>query len=84
MSYAIPTKDAKLRTLPLPEINSYVAMFLEYATHHPDLIFLVTRIGCGLAGYRNTNIAPMFKYATPNCVLPNEWLRWWMGCYFQE
>ena len=49
-AYAIPTKDAGLRTLPLSEIKGYVLEFLRYAKAHPDLRFEVTRIGCGLAG----------------------------------
>ena len=50
-AYAIPTKDAGLRTLPLSEIKGYVLEFLRYAKAHPDLRFEVTRIGWGLAGY---------------------------------
>lgn len=37
------------------------------------MIFNVTRIGCGLAGYKDYQIAPMFKNATSNCNLPKEW-----------
>ena len=35
--------------------------------------FRVTRVGCGLAGYRDEEIAPMFRDATENCVLPEGW-----------
>lgn len=72
-AYAIPTKDADIRTLPLPTIKIYVEEFLEYARQNPDLSFQVTRIGCGLAGYKNHQIAPMFKGAPINCILPEEW-----------
>jgi len=72
-SYAIPTKDRYLKTLPLPEIKNYVDAFIVYAKEHPELMFIITRIGCGLAGYRNEDIAPMFVGVPTNCVLPIEW-----------
>jgi len=72
-SYAIPTKDAKLRSLPLEIIAVHVSQFLVYAGRHPELEFQVTRVGCGLAGYTDAQISPMFKTATKNCVLPGEW-----------
>lgn len=72
-SYAIPTKDAELRTLPLDAIRPHVADFLNYARLHPNLRFNVTRVGCGLAGYADADIAPMFKHAPDNCDLPEGW-----------
>jgi hypothetical protein len=72
-SYAIPTKDEKLRTLPLVDIAQYVEKFLRYAAYYKELEFEVTRIGCGLAGYKDWQIAPMFKNAPSNCNLPDEW-----------
>lgn len=72
-SYAIPTKDADLRTLPLRMIALYVADFLAYAREHPDLEFQVTAIGTGLAGYRDCDIAPMFRDAPNNCEMPEGW-----------
>ena len=72
-AYAIPTKDERIRTLPLERIAGYVAEFLEYAKAHPDIEFEVTKIGCGLAGYRESDIAPMFKDAPLNCHLPDGW-----------
>ena len=47
-SYAIPTKDHNLRTLPLHIIKQHVDEFIEYAKHSNDT-FQVTRVGCGLA-----------------------------------
>lgn len=73
-SYAIPTKGPKLEVLPLTMIEMYVKEFLHFAQNNPRLIFNVTRIGCGLAGYTNEQIAPMFKDAPDNCVLDNAWL----------
>ena len=72
-SYAIPTKDSQLRTLPLEIIQSYVNEFLLYARNHLELDFQVTRIGCGLAGYTDVQIGPMFANAPDNCILPEGW-----------
>ena len=72
-SYAIPTKDAYLNPLPLEKIERYVEEFLVYAENHRDEEFHVTRIGCGLAGYTDDDIAPMFDAAPPNCHLPEGW-----------
>lgn len=72
-SYAIPTKDYNIQTLPLESIGVYVTHFLDFARVYPQLEFEVTRIGCGLAGYQETDIAPMFKGAPPNCHLPEGW-----------
>lgn len=73
-SYAIPTKDELLRPLPLAEILVYVRFFRAYAKTHTDLTFQVTPIGCGLAGYKPDQIAPMFRGAPANCILPKEFL----------
>jgi len=72
-AYAIPTKDAHLKTLALPVIKSYVRDFIEYASQHTHLTFEVTRIGCGLAGYTDQQIAPFFHDAPENCLLPVGW-----------
>jgi len=74
-SYGIPTKDRGLNTLPLNTIKSYVDDFLSFVKAHPEMQFNVTKIGCGLAGYQDKDIAPMFKDAPDNCVLSPEWVR---------
>lgn len=74
MAYAIPTKDHRLKTLPLSAIKSYVDDFIRYAKENPELIFQVTRIGCGLAGYSDYQIAPMFLDAPGNCILPGDFI----------
>ncbi len=61
--YMIPTKDHNIRTLPLNDIALYVKVFIEYARLTPNLIFKVSSIGCGLAGYNPSDIAPLFKDA---------------------
>lgn len=72
-AYAIPTKDEFIRTLPVNRIRPHVEEFVRYAKAHPELNFRVTRVGCGLAGYRNEDIAPMFVGVPENCELPEEW-----------
>jgi hypothetical protein len=73
-SFAIPTKDAALRTLDLPAIETWVGSFLRFAAVRPSVTFEVTPIGCGLAGYTPEQIAPMFKDAPANVELPEEFL----------
>lgn len=72
-SYAIPTKDFSIRSMPLARVELGVRRFLVFAETHPELIFNVTRIGCGLAGFTNEQIAPMFKLAPENCRFSPEW-----------
>lgn len=72
-AYAIPTKGVDLQVLPLDHIAEHVKDFILYAADHPELTFKVTRIGCGLAGYKDADIAPMFKNAPSNCHLPEGW-----------
>lgn len=74
-SYAIPTKDSFLETLAIWDIEFHVKQFLEYAAEHGQEVFEVTKIGCGLAGYMERDIAPLFKDAPPNCELPEGWRR---------
>lgn len=73
-SYAIPTKDHQLKVLPLDKIKLYVEEFLMYAEKHPELQFRLTPIGCGLAGYAYTDIAPMFTNSPRNVIIPQEFM----------
>ena len=75
-SYALPTKNATIETLPLEEIKTHVAKFLKFASENTGMIFNVTRVGCGLAGYKDNEIAPMFVYSSSNCCFPTEWQPW--------
>ena len=75
-SYGIPTKDTNIKTLPLSVIAWHVLVFKIYARQHPNQPFFVTRIGCGLAGYEDKDIAPFFKDAPSNCRLPIGWREW--------
>ena len=60
-TYAIPTKDKELKVMFLKDISRYVKEFIKFASANPQIHFLVTKIGCGLAGYNESDIAPMFK-----------------------
>ena len=66
-TYAIPTMQGGVET-----IKPYVDDFIAYARVHPEFRFYVTRIGCGIAGFRDEDIAPLFKEALSlsNIVLP--------------
>lgn len=66
-SYAIPTMQGGPET-----IKPYVGQFIEFAKEHPELKFYVTRIGCGIAGFTDTQIAPLFAQAKSitNIILP--------------
>lgn len=72
-SYALPTCDKQLRPLPLVRVGEYVARFLGFATRHKDRYFQVTKIGCGIAGFSEEQIAPLFRDAPINCLLPHGW-----------
>ena len=72
-SYAIPTKDKKIRTLPLDTVSVYIERFKIFANANPKLLFQVTRIGCGLAGYTDEQIAPLFLGSPSNCTFDIKW-----------
>lgn len=74
-SYGIATKGWRLDVLPLHSIGVQVARFLRVAAANPELRFLVTEIGCGLAGYKPRDIAPFFRGAPPNVILPASFVR---------
>lgn len=71
-SYAIPTMQGGVET-----IAPYVDDFIAFAEQHPELTFLVTPIGCGIAGFKPGDIAPLFAKAldAPNVMLPEVFVR---------
>ena len=71
-SYAIPTMQGGVET-----IKPYVDDFIAFASAHPELFFYVTRIGCGIAGFRDKEIAPLFGEAvgTHNICLPESFAK---------
>ena len=70
-SYAIPTMQGGVET-----IKPYVDEFIEFTTNHPEYKFLVTRIGCGIAGFSADEIAPLFMKAIDleNVILPQNFV----------
>lgn len=72
--YAIPTMQGGVET-----IKPYVDEFIKYADEHKELRFLVTKIGCGIAGFTIEEIAPLFKDCVKldNVCLPKEFFE----CY---
>ena len=68
-SYAIPTMQGGVET-----IRPYVDEFVEFANQHQNMKFLVTRIGCGIAGFKDEEIAPLFRKAVSvsNIYLPQK------------
>ena len=70
-SYGIPTMQGGVET-----IKPYVDEFIVFARQHPELRFLVTRIGCGIAGFEPEEIAPLFAEALDleNVILPEDFV----------
>ena len=71
-SYAIPTMQGGVET-----IKPYVEEFTEFARKNQQLKFFVTRIGCGIAGFKDEEIAPLFRQAMnlPNVLLPGSFVK---------
>ena len=69
-SYGIPTMQGGVET-----VRPYVNEFIQFAKDHPELTFLVTRIGCGIAGFTDAQIAPLFEkaHSIENVILPEGW-----------
>ena len=72
-SFAIPTKDEIIESMPLDRIQMYVAGFLAYARGHKKMKFQVTCIGCGLAGLKHADMAKLFVNAPSNCYFDELW-----------
>lgn len=72
-AYAIPTKPAPYQpSLAVSAIAGHVLTFMDYARANPKLEFHCVRIGCGKAGYTDKLMAPLFKDAPDNVMLPFE------------
>ena len=71
-SYAIPTMQGGVET-----IKPHVDEFISFSGQHPELFFYVTRIGCGIAGFRDKEIAPLFSEALHrnNICLPETFVK---------
>lgn len=73
-SYAIPTRDHQIKTLPVETIAQTVHRFLVFARGKPNLKFIVTPVGTGHAGLEHNVIAPMFAALPENCAVSELWL----------
>ncbi len=71
-SYAIPTMHGGVEV-----IKPYVDEFIDFARQHQEYRFLVTRIGCGIAGFTVAEMAPLFSEAIdlPNVILPEDFVQ---------
>lgn len=69
--YAIPTMHGGIE-----DIQPYAEKFIAYAKVHPMKRFLLTRVGCGIAGFKDSDMAQLFKDAldVPNITYPRQWL----------
>lgn len=76
-SYAIPTKDEKLKVLSLDRIHSAIHSFLQYADEHPDEYFIFTPVGTGLAGYSVNDIMLGIDAdrLPPNVLFTSTWFK---------
>lgn len=86
-SYAIPTcirltdKDGIRYTKPFDNVNQikpYVDLFANDAEQYPNMTFYVTKIGCGIAGFKANEVAELFRPCLymENVVLPEEFVRY--------
>lgn len=85
-AYGIPTKDAWIGTLPIEAISKYVLKFLNHVHNNQQYVYYLTPIGCGLAGYKHEDIAPLFIQGLqlPNLMMPDEWRVIYEGIYQQQ
>ena len=78
-SYAFPTLNAdsrgglNLRKRSDEELRTSVAEFFQVAINYPGMVFLLTKVGCGLAGYSEEYMKSLFVNSPPNIVKPKGW-----------
>ncbi len=75
-AYALPTKDEKLRSMSLEEVDEAIGRFVDHAKTNGDKIFMLTPVGCGLAGNDAREVAALIQSKQPpaNVVLTLSWL----------
>jgi len=72
--YALPTLNKDMEVMELDSIKHYVDALISHMRLHPKETFFITRFGCGIAGYRDEDIAPMFLRANlDNCSIAESW-----------
>lgn len=72
-SYALPTKGWEINFIPLSEVQDSINVFIQTAKKNPEKEFQVTRVGCGLGGFSDAGIAPLFLDAPDNCLFDEHW-----------
>lgn len=72
--YGLNTKKTPYLSLSISEVEAEINKFIDCAQQHPDMTFLVTRVGCGLAGFKDAEIAPLFQNAPDNCIFDIAWI----------
>jgi hypothetical protein len=73
-SYAIPTKKTPYVSMPLDEVAQGVRRFVAFTQQHPEMQFVLTRVGCGMAGFTDEQMAPLFEGLPDNVELPERWV----------
>ena len=72
--YAFPTLNEKMKKIPMVGIVGYRDLLFEYAKENRDKLFLMTKVGCGIAGFKESGIKKLFGKDTPmNILLPKDW-----------
>jgi len=74
--YALPTMDVvnkNFQAISLDEISKNAKKFYKFAEENKDKVFLLTKVGCGLGGYDESDIKLFFKKDLPNLVKPINW-----------
>lgn len=74
-AFAIPTVDSAIEKLPIEVIEMYIVKLIQYSLEHPDTVFFITRLGCGIAGFADWMIAQIFNNGQNyhNFDFPEEW-----------
>lgn len=72
-AYALPTVGEHISPMTLETAKPHVERFIQFAKDHPEMQFQVTRVGCGLAGFTDAEMAPLFTQAPKNCLFDSAW-----------
>lgn len=79
-SFGIPTCSKPTSEpgfeIPYQKLSYYIECFIAYARRNPNETFQVTKVGCGLAGWRDDMVAPLFSNAPANCQFDTDWKPW--------
>lgn len=74
LCYAFPTLDGNLQKLDWEQIQASRDNFYRVCRLRPDLTFLLTKVGCGMAGYPEESMASLFFHPPQNVVRPEDWI----------